>query len=82
MELANKSVKIAIINYSEGFSGGSAVKNPPASAEDSGSIPGWEWSPGEGNSNPLQNFCLGNHRDRAAWWATVHGVAAEADTTW
>ena len=42
MELANKSVKIAIINYSEGFSGGSAVKNPPASAEDSGSIPGWE----------------------------------------
>ena len=42
MELANKSVKIATVNYTEGFSGGSVVKNPPANAGDSGSIPGWE----------------------------------------
>ena len=28
---------------------------------------------GEGNSNPLQNSCLGNPMDRGAWWATVHG---------
>ena len=30
---------------------------------------------GEGNGNPLQYSCLENHIDRAAWWATVHGVA-------
>ena len=29
------------------------VKNPPANAEDMGSIPGSGWSPGEGNGNPL-----------------------------
>ena len=37
--------------------GGSAVKNPSASAgdiEDSGSISGWERPPGEGNVNVLQ----------------------------
>ena len=36
---------------------------------------GWEDPPGEGNSNPLQYSCLGNPMDRAAWQATVHGVA-------
>ena len=35
-----------------GFPGGTAVKNPPASAEDMGSIPGLERSPGEGNGSP------------------------------
>jgi len=30
---------------------------------------------GEGNSNPLQYSCLGNHMDRGAWRAAVHGVA-------
>ena len=29
----------------------------------------------EGNSNPLQYFCLENSKDREAWGATVHGVA-------
>ena len=28
----------------------------------------------EGNSNPLQYFCLENPMDQGAWWATVHGV--------
>ena len=32
-------------------------------------------SPGEDNGNPLQYSCLENPMDRAAWWATVHGVA-------
>ena len=32
-------------------------------------------SPGEGNGNPLQYSCLENSMDRAAWWATVHGVS-------
>jgi len=35
----------------------------------------FSWSPGEGNGNPLQYFCLENSMDRGAWWATVHGVA-------
>ena len=32
-------------------------------------------SPGVGNGNPFQYFCLGNPMDRGAWRATVHGVA-------
>ena len=38
-------------------------------------------SPGGGNGNPLQYICLKNPMDRGAWWATVHGVAKESDTT-
>ena len=40
-----------------------------------GSIPGSGRSPGEGNGHPFQYPCLGNPKDRGAWWATVHGVA-------
>ena len=57
------------------FPSSSAVKNPPASAGNSTSIPGLERSPGEGNGHPLQFSCLGNPMERGAWWATVHGVA-------
>ena len=32
-------------------------------------------SPGKGNGNPFQYFCLENLMDRGAWWATVQGVA-------
>ena len=46
--------------------GGLVVKTPPPSAGDVGSIPGSGRSPGEGNGNPLQNFCLGNPMDRGA----------------
>ena len=56
-----------------GFSAGSAVKNPPASAGDAGLIPGLGRSPGKGNGNTLQYSCLGNPMERGAWWATVHG---------
>ena len=46
------------------------VKNPPANAGDSGSIPGSGTSPGGGNGNPLQYSCLENPMDRGAWQAT------------
>ena len=61
--------------------GSSMVKNPPANAGDAGSIPGLGRSPGKGNGNPLQYSCLENPIDRGAWWAAVHGVAKELDTT-
>ena len=54
------------------------VKNLPDNTGvtgDSGSIPGLERSPGEGNSNQFQYSCLENPMDRGAGWATVHGVA-------
>ena len=56
------------------FSGGPAVKHPPASAGDVGSIPGLGRSLGEGNGNPLQYSCLENLMDRGVWWTTVHRV--------
>ena len=65
-----------------GFPGASVAKNPPANAGDSGSIPGSGRSPGEGNGDPLQYSCLGNHMDRGDHWATVHGAAEESDMTW
>ena len=54
------------------------VKNPLANAGNSehvGLIPELGRSPGVGNGNPLQYYCLENSRDREAWQAMVHGVA-------
>ena len=58
-----------------GFPGGSVEKNLPATAGDSGFIPGSGRSPGEGTGNPLQYSCPENSMDRGAWQAAVHGVA-------
>ena len=58
------------------------VENPSANereTRDAGLIPGLGRSPGEGNGNPLQYFCLENPMDRGAWQATVH-KAAESQT--
>ena len=44
-------------------------------AGDTSSLPGLGRSLGEGNGNPLQNFCLGNPMDREAWRATILGIA-------
>ena len=43
-----------------GFPGGSGVKASACNAGDLGSILGSGRSPGEGNGNPLQYFCLEN----------------------
>ena len=55
-------------------------KESACNVEDLGLIPGLGGSPGEGNGNPPQYFCLGNPMDGGAWWAIVHGVA-ELNTT-
>ena len=54
------------------------VKNLSANAgdlRDVSLIPGSGKSPGGGNSNPLQYFCLENPMDRRAWQATVYRVS-------
>ena len=61
------------------FPGGSAVKNSPANAGDTGdagSIPGSGRCPGEGNGNPLQYSYLENPMDRGGWQAIVHVVTS------
>ena len=58
-----------------GFPGGSEVKASASNAGDPGSIPGSGRSPGEGNGNPLQYYCLKNRMDGGTWWATVHGFS-------
>ena len=63
-----------------GFPGGSLGKNLSANAGDLGSVSESRRSPEAGN-NPLQDSCLGNPLDREAWWAIVHGVSKELDTT-
>ena len=55
--------------------GCSLVKNLPANAGDTGSIPGLGRSPRRGNGNPLQYSCLGNPMDGGTWHAAVHRVA-------
>ena len=51
------------------------VKNLPANAGDMGSIPGSESPLGE---EVATHFTI---LTRGAWWATVHGVTKESDTT-
>ena len=53
---------------------GSLIKNPPANAEDPGSIPVSGRYPGEKNGNPLQYSCLENTVGRGTEQATVHVV--------
>ena len=50
-------------------------KESACNTGDLGSIPELGRSPGEGNGNALQYFCLENSIDKGAWQATVHGVA-------
>ena len=49
------------------FFGGSDGKASVYNVGDPGSIPGSGISPGEGNGNPLQYYCLENPMDKGAW---------------
>ena len=63
--------------------GGSVTgKESACNGGDVGSIPGSRRSPGEGNGNPCQYYCLENSMDRGAWQAAVHAVATESDKTY
>ena len=55
--------------------GGSVIKNPPANAGETDSIPDLGNFPGEGHGNPFQYSCLGNPMYRGAWQIIVHGIA-------
>ena len=57
------------------------IKNSPANAADTGSIPESGRAPGGGKGNPLQYSCLENSMDRGAWRATVHEVSKEWGAT-
>ena len=67
-------------HFSQGFPGGSVVKESTCQCRRHGfdpwirKIPTSGTSPGEGNGNPLQYSCLGNFMERVAWQATVHRV--------
>ena len=53
-----------------------AVKNLPENVGDPGSVAWLGRFPGKGNDKPLQYSCLGKPMDRAAWQATVPGIAS------
>ena len=52
---------------SKDFLGGLDGKEPAFNVGDLGLIPGLGRTPGEGNGNPLQYYCLENPMDRGAW---------------
>ena len=58
----------------KGFPDDSDGKESACNVGDPGSIPGLGRSPGEGNSNLLQDSCLENPMHRGAWRAIVHRV--------
>ena len=63
-----------LISKPSRFPARSVVKNLSANAGEMRSIPGLGRTPGGGHGYLLYS-CLGNPKDREAWWATVHGVA-------
>ena len=58
------------------FPGGSDGKESACSEGDLGSCSPWVGKmPWRRKWQPTPVSCLGNARDRGAWWVTVHGVA-------
>ena len=67
-----------------GFPGGTVAKDWPAIQEPQQRrirLLGQADSPGEGIGNPLQDSCLENPLDGAAWWATYSPWGPDSDTT-
>ena len=53
------------------------IKNLPASAGDTGSIPGSERPPGGERGSLLQYSRLEDPMDRGAWWTAAVGATTE-----
>ena len=70
-EICNKSCREQTVVYQcyqyGGHPADSDGKESAWNAEDTGSIPGLERPPGEGNGNPEQYSHLRNPMDRGAW---------------
>ena len=66
---------IHVLLTSFSLTGGSVVKNPPAHAEDMGTIPGSGGSLKVGNGKLFLYSCLEISIERGAWWSIGHGVA-------
>ena len=63
-ESKEKWIFLGLVSYFlQDFPDDLVVKNLPANEGDVGWIPGSRRSPGEGNGNPLQYYCLGNPMD-------------------
>ena len=77
----SKKFREGIASIFMGFPGGSVVKNPPTNSGDESSVPGSGRIPREGNGNPLQHSCLEYPMGRGSWWATVHGVTGNLDSS-
>ena len=71
----NKRISWVASTDKQGFPGCAGVRSMPASAGDTGSVPGLGRSTGVGKVHPLRHAGLENSVDRGAWWTTVHGVA-------
>ena len=68
-------IHVCVCVYIYSFPGSSMVKNLTAmQCRDTVLIPGMGRYPGEGNGKSLQYSCLGIHKGREGWRATVHGV--------
>ena len=74
-------LKYSCLGLSQWLSGKESTCNAGDVSGAVGSIPGSGRSPGKENDNQLQHSCLENPMDRGAWWATVHEITKESDTT-
>ena len=70
LQTLSESKFLFLLEYPQGFPGGSDSKESSHHAGHLGSIPGLGRSPGEENGNPLQYSCLENLMDRGAWRVT------------
>ena len=60
-------IQVVKMFFVQDFPGGLDSKASVYNAGHLGSIPGSGRSPGEGNGNPLQYYCLENPTDKGAW---------------
>ena len=65
--MGENTCKPILGDFPNGSVGNESVCNA-GDTGDEGSLLGSGRSPGDGNGNPLQYYCLENSMDRGAWW--------------